>query len=296
MVCVYVAVGAKSSAVAQALAAVRTHGAFERCLFVVAEATALPGLQWIAPAAGFTMAEFFRDRGQHALVVVDDLTRHAATHREISLLLRQPPGREAYPGDIFYLHARLLERAAKLSPARGGGSLTALPIAETQAGNLSAYIPTNLISITDGQIYLDAKLFNEGHKPAIDVGLSVSRVGGKTQAPALRQVVESLRLDYTQFLELELFTPLRRDGRRAHAPNHRARSAHPRGPAAATARAASARRRGRLAARADRRAAGRDSGRAGGRAQDEVARMSSKPGCGLPSRASKRAEHCPRAS
>jgi F-type H+-transporting ATPase subunit alpha len=206
VLCVYVAVGAKTSEVAQILAAVRTHGAFERCLFVVAEASSVPGLQWIAPAAAFTMAEFFRDRGQHALVVIDDLTKHAATHRELSLLLRQSPGREAYPGDIFYLHARLLERAAKLNEARGGGSLTALPIAETQAGNLSAYIPTNLISITDGQIYLDTKLFNEGRKPAIDVGLSVSRVGGKTQAPALRQAVESLRLEYTQFLELELFT------------------------------------------------------------------------------------------
>lgn len=206
VICVYVAVGAKTSEVAQVVAAVRKHGAFERCLFVVAEASSLPGLQWIAPAAAFTMAEFFRDRGQHALVVIDDLTKHAATHREISLLLRQSPGREAYPGDIFYLHARLLERAAKLNEARGGGSLTALPIAETQAGNLSAYIPTNLISITDGQIYLDAKLFNEGRKPAVDVGLSVSRVGGRTQAPALRQVVESLRLEYTQFLELELFT------------------------------------------------------------------------------------------
>ena len=134
-----------------------------------------------------TMAEYFRDRGQHALVVIDDLTKHAATHREIALLTRQPPGREAYPGDVFYLHARLLERAAKLSPARGGGSLTALPIAETDAGNLSAYIPTNLISITDGQLVLDARLFHEGQKPAIDIGTSVSRVGGKTQAPALRE-------------------------------------------------------------------------------------------------------------
>jgi F-type H+/Na+-transporting ATPase subunit alpha len=157
-------------------------------------------LQWIAPFAGFTMAEYFRDRG------VDDMTKHAATHREIALLTRQPPGREAYPGDVFYVHARLLERAAKLSQPAGGGSLTALPIAELDAGNLSAYIPTNLISITDGQIVLDARLFHEGHKPAVDVGTSVSRVGGKTQAPALRQVAETLRLDYAQFLELEMFT------------------------------------------------------------------------------------------
>ena len=158
----------------------------KRCIFVVAAATASPGLQWIAPFAGMTMAEYFRDRGQHALVVIDDLSKHAATHREIALLTRQPPGREAFPGDVFYLHARLLERAAKLSAERGGGSLTALPIAETDAGNLSAYIPTNLISITDGQLVLNARLFQEGHKPAIDIGTSVSRVGGKTQAPALR--------------------------------------------------------------------------------------------------------------
>ena len=165
-----------------------------------------PGLQWIAPFAGFTMAEYFRDRGQHALIVIDDLTKHAATHREIALLTRQSPGREAYPGDVFYVHARLLERAAKLSKEKGGGSLTALPIAETDAGNLSAYIPTNLISITDGQIVLDAKLFYEGQKPAVDVGVSVSRVGGKTQARALRDAAESVRLDYAQFLELEMFT------------------------------------------------------------------------------------------
>ena len=152
------------------------------------------------------MAEYFRDRGQHALIVIDDLTKHAATHREIALLTRQSPGREAYPGDVFYVHARLLERAAKLSKEKGGGSLTALPIAETDAGNLSAYIPTNLISITDGQIVLDAKLFYEGQKPAVDVGTSVSRVGGKTQAHALREAAETLRLDYAQFLELEMFT------------------------------------------------------------------------------------------
>jgi F-type H+/Na+-transporting ATPase subunit alpha len=206
IVCVYVAVGQKSSTVKRVINAIQTHGAAERCIFVIASASAVPGLQWIAPFSGFTMAEYFRDRGQHALVVIDDLTKHAATHREIALLTRQPPGREAYPGDVFYVHARLLERAAKLAPAAGGGSLTALPIAEIDAGNLSAYIPTNLISITDGQIVLDARLFHEGHKPAVDVGTSVSRVGGKTQAPALREAAETLRLDYAQFLELEIFT------------------------------------------------------------------------------------------
>ncbi len=206
IICVYVAIGQKSSSVRRVINAVQTHGAPERCIFVVASASAAPGLQWIAPFAGFTMAEYFRDRGQHALIIIDDMTKHAATHREIALLTRQSPGREAYPGDVFYVHARLLERAAKLSRATGGGSLTALPIAELDAGNLSAYIPTNLISITDGQIVLNARLFYEGHKPPIDVGTSVSRVGGKTQAPALRQAAETLRLDYAQFLELELFT------------------------------------------------------------------------------------------
>lgn len=206
MICVYVAVGQKSSSVRRAIDVIFAQGAPERCIVVVAGAASPPGLQWIAPFAGFTMAEFFRDRGQHALVVVDDLTKHAACHREIALLTRQSPGREAYPGDIFYVHARLLERAAKLSRKNGGGSLTALPIAETDAGNLSAYIPTNLISITDGQIVLDARLFHEGQKPAVDIGVSVSRIGGKTQAPALREASASLRLDYAQFLELEMFT------------------------------------------------------------------------------------------
>jgi F-type H+/Na+-transporting ATPase subunit alpha len=206
IICVYVAVGQKSSSVRRAIDAIFGGGSAARCLVVVAEAASSPGLQWIAPFAAFAMAEYFRDRGQHALVVIDDLTKHAATHREIALLTRQSPGREAYPGDVFYVHARLLERASKLSKAKGGGSLTALPIAETDAGNLSAYIPTNLISITDGQIVLDAKLFYEGQKPAVDVGTSVSRVGGKTQARALRETAETLRIDYAQFLELEAFT------------------------------------------------------------------------------------------
>jgi F-type H+-transporting ATPase subunit alpha len=206
VISVYVAVGQRASAVARVVDAVREHGAPERCIFVVAAAGTSPGLQWIAPYAGFTIAERFRDRGGDALIVIDDLTKHAATHRELALLVREPPGREAYPGDIFYAHARLLERAAKLSPELGGGSLTALPIAETDAGNLSAYIPTNLISITDGQIVLDSRLFAANQRPAIDVGLSVSRVGGKAQKPALRDVSGRLRLEYSQFLELEMFT------------------------------------------------------------------------------------------
>jgi len=206
IVCIYVAVGQKSSAVRRAIDAIEAYGAHARCIVVASEAAGSPGLQWIAPFAAMTMAEYFRDRGQHALIVIDDLTKHAATHREIALLTRQSPGREAYPGDVFYVHARLLERAAKLSKEKGGGSLTALPIAETDAGNLSAYIPTNLISITDGQIVLDAKLFYQGQKPAVDVGTSVSRVGGKTQAVALRDAAKTVRLDYAQFLELESFT------------------------------------------------------------------------------------------
>jgi F-type H+/Na+-transporting ATPase subunit alpha len=206
LICIYVAIGQKSSAVARVVDAVTRLGAPQRCTFVVAAAAAAAGLQWLAPFAGMTMAEYFRDNGKHALVVFDDLTKHAATHREIALLTRQPPGREAYPGDIFYLHARLLERAAKLAPGLGGGSITALPIAETDAGNLSGYIPTNLISITDGQLVLDARLFHAGQKPAIDIGTSVSRVGGKTQAKALRDTTGMFRLDYAQFLELELFT------------------------------------------------------------------------------------------
>jgi F-type H+-transporting ATPase subunit alpha len=207
VLCVYVAIGQRASAVKRVIEQVQRYGEPARCLFVVADAEhAAPGLQWLAPYAGFTMAEHFARRGRDVLVVLDDLTKHADVHRQLSLLLRQPPGREAFPGDIFYVHARLLERAAKLHPRCGGGSVTALPIAETQEGNLSAYIPTNLISITDGQIVLDAKLFHAGQKPAVDVGLSVSRVGGKTQKPAMRALAEPLRLGYAQFLELEVFT------------------------------------------------------------------------------------------
>jgi F-type H+-transporting ATPase subunit alpha len=206
VICVYAAVGQKASSVAAAIDAVRRFGAPERCIFVVGEADAAPGLQWLTPYAACAMAEHFMESGRDVLLVIDDLTKHAAVYRQISLLLRRPPGREAYPGDIFYIHSRLLERAAKLSPERGGGSLTALPIAETQAGNISAYIPTNLISITDGQIYLDPRLFYDDQKPAVDVGRSVSRVGGKTQAAVLKPLSETLRLDYAQFLELEVFT------------------------------------------------------------------------------------------
>ena len=206
VICVYAAVGQKASSVARVIEAVRRYGTPERCLFVIGEADAAPGLQWLTPYAACSMAEHFMAGGRDVLLVIDDLTKHAAAYRQVSLLLRRPPGREAYPGDIFYIHSRLLERAAKLGPERGGGSLTALPIAETQASNISAYIPTNLISITDGQIYLDPRLFYEDLKPAVDVGKSVSRVGGKTQAPVLKDLAESLRLEYAQFLELEVFT------------------------------------------------------------------------------------------
>lgn len=206
VICIYAAIGQKSSTVAHVVDAVRTHGAMDKCVFVVGAADAAPGAQWITPYAACSIAEYFRDRGQHALLVFDDLTKHAMIYRQLSLLLRNPPGREAYPGDVFYLHARLLERAAKLSDDLGGGSLTALPIAETQAGNLTAYIPTNLISITDGQIMLEQKLFYEGQKPAVNVGMSVSRVGGATQAKAIKTLAHSLKLDYAQYLELEIFT------------------------------------------------------------------------------------------
>ncbi len=206
VICIYAAIGQKASTVARVIDAVRAHGAADRTVFVVGGANDAPGAQWITPYAACSIAEYFRDRGQHALLILDDLTKHAIVYRQLSLLLRKPPGREAYPGDVFYLHARLLERAAKLSEENGGGSLTALPIAETQAGNLTAYVPTNLISITDGQVYLEPKLFYEGQKPAVNVGMSVSRVGGATQAKAIKSLADSLKLDYAQFLELEIFT------------------------------------------------------------------------------------------
>ncbi len=206
VICVYCAVGQKTSSVSQVIDAVSRYGVPQRCIFVFAPANDPPGVQWLAPYAACTMAEYFSERGGDALLIIDDLSKHAVIYRQLSLLLRNPPAREAYPGDIFYIHSRLLERAAKLNSERGGGSLTALPIAATQEGNLSAYIPTNLISITDGQIVLDPRLFHEGQKPAVNVGKSVSRVGGKTQSPAMRKLTETLRLEYAQFLELEIFT------------------------------------------------------------------------------------------
>ena len=206
MICIYVAIGQRSSAVQRVIDAVREHGAAAQTIFIVAEASAEPGLQWLAPFSATSVAEWFRDRGQHVLIVYDDLTKHAATHRELALLSFQPPGREAYPGDIFYLHARLLERSAKMSSARGGGSITALPIAEIEAGNLSAYIPTNLISISDGQIVTSQALFAANQRPAVDVGLSVSRVGGKAQWGSMKSVAGRLRLDYAQYLEVKAFS------------------------------------------------------------------------------------------
>jgi len=206
MVCVYVAIGQRASSVARFIDALRSRGAMEYTVVVVADADAPPGVRFVAPYAGCTISEFFAEQGKDTLIVYDDLTKHAQTYREISLLLRRPPGREAYPGDIFFLHARLLERATQYDEKYGGGSQTALPIVETQAQNVSAYIPTNLISITDGQIYLSPELFQSGFLPAVDVGLSVSRVGGKTQIPAMKRLAQETRLAYTQFLELEQFT------------------------------------------------------------------------------------------
>ena len=203
---VYCAVGQQTTAVAKVVARLRDRGALERTIVVVASSDDPVGLRYVAPYAATSMAEYFVDQGRDVLIVYDDLTRHARVYRELSLLLRRPPGREAYPGDIFYIHSRLLERAARLSPERGGGSLTALPIVETQAENLAAYIPTNLISITDGQVYLSPRLFRRGQLPAVDIGRSVSRVGGKAQLTAYRAVGGSLRLFYSQFEELERFT------------------------------------------------------------------------------------------
>ena len=203
--CIYVAIGQKSSTIAKVVDALRRYGAMEYTIVVAAAAEDPAPLQYIAPYAGCAMGEYFRDRGEDALVVYDDLSKHAVAYRQISLLLRRPPGREAYPGDIFYLHSRLLERAARLSDEYGGGSLTALPIVETKAGDITAYIPTNLISITDGQIYLEADLFNKGQRPAMNVGLSVSRVGGAAQIPAMKEVAGQLRLELAQYRDLAAF-------------------------------------------------------------------------------------------
>ena len=205
VLCVYVAIGQKQSTVAQVVDKLRQYGALDHTIVVSATASDQAPLQFLAAYTGVTMGEYFRDSGKHALIVYDDLTKQAQAYRQLSLLLRRPPGREAYPGDVFYLHSRLLERAAKLSDARGGGSLTALPIIETQAGDVSAYIPTNVISITDGQIFLETDLFYSGVRPAVNVGLSVSRVGGSAQIKAMRQVAGTLRLELAQFREKAAF-------------------------------------------------------------------------------------------
>jgi F-type H+-transporting ATPase subunit alpha len=205
LICIYNAIGQKRSSIAQVVKTLTDAGAMEYTIVVAASASEPAPMQYIAPYAACAMGEFFRDRKRHALVIYDDLSKHAASYREISLLLRRPPGREAYPGDVFYLHSRLLERASKVSDKLGGGSLTALPIIETQAGDVSAYIPTNVISITDGQIYLETDLFNQGVRPAVNVGLSVSRVGGSAQIKAMRQVAGSLKLELAQYRELAAF-------------------------------------------------------------------------------------------
>ena len=205
VVCIYVAIGQKNSTIAQTVKVLEDFGAMDYTIVVASSASDPSPLQFLAPYAGCAVGEYFRDNGRHALIVYDDLSKHAAAYREISLLLRRPPGREAYPGDVFYLHSRLLERAAKLSDELGGGSLTALPIIETQAGDVSGYIPTNVISITDGQIYLQPDLFNAGVRPAINVGISVSRVGGNAQIKAMKQVAGKLKLDLAQYRELVTF-------------------------------------------------------------------------------------------
>jgi F-type H+-transporting ATPase subunit alpha len=208
VICIYVAIGQKRSTVAQVVKTLENYGAMEYTIVVAATASDPAPMQYIAPYAGCSIGEYFRDSKRHALCVYDDLSKHAAAYREISLLLRRPPGREAFPGDVFYLHSRLLERAAKLSEENGGGSLTALPFIETQAGDVSAYIPTNVISITDGQIYLQSDLFNSDVRPAIDVGISVSRVGSSAQIKAMRQVAGSLRLDMAQYRNLAAFAQM----------------------------------------------------------------------------------------
>jgi F-type H+-transporting ATPase subunit alpha len=205
VICIYCAIGQRASAIANVIATLRRRDAMAYSLVVMSTGEDPPAMQYITPYAATSMAEYFMDQGRDVLVVYDDLTRHAWAYRELSLLLRRPPGREAYPGDIFYIHSRLLERSTRLKPEYGGGSLTALPIVETQAQNLAAYIPTNLISITDGQIYLSPDLFQQGVLPAVDVGKSVSRVGGKTQLPAYREVAGDLRLSYSQYKEVEVF-------------------------------------------------------------------------------------------
>jgi F-type H+/Na+-transporting ATPase subunit alpha len=205
VICIYVAIGQKRSTVARVVESLKENGAMDYTIVVAATASETAPLQYIAPYSGTAMGEYFRDKGKHVLCIYDDLSKHAVAYRQLSLLLRRPPGREAYPGDVFFLHSRLLERAAKMSDPEGGGSLTSLPIIETQAGDVSAYIPTNVISITDGQIFLEANLFFSGVRPAINAGISVSRVGGNAQVPAMKKVAGSLRLDLAQYRELEAF-------------------------------------------------------------------------------------------
>ncbi len=211
VICIYVAIGQKESTVAQVVRRLEEHGAMEYTIVVTSTAAEAAALQYLAPYTGVTMGEYFRDNARHGLIVYDDLSKHAVAYREMSLILRRPPGREAYPGDVFYLHSRLLERAAKLNDDEGAGSLTALPIIETQAGDVAAYIPTNVISITDGQIFLETDLFNSGIRPAINVGLSVSRVGGAAQIKATKQVAGTLRLDLAQYRELQAFAQFASD-------------------------------------------------------------------------------------
>ena len=205
MICIYVAIGQKRSTVAQVVTTLQAAGAMDYTIVVSASASELAPMQYIAPYSGCTMGEYFMDQGKDVLVIYDDLSKHAVAYRAISLLIRRPPGREAYPGDVFYLHSRLLERAARMAPEYGGGSLTALPIIETQAGDVSAYIPTNVISITDGQIFLETELFHAGIMPAVNPGISVSRVGGNAQIKAMKKVAGTLKLVYSQYRELQSF-------------------------------------------------------------------------------------------
>ena len=211
VICIYVAIGQKASTVANVVEQLTAAGAMDYTIVVSATASELAPLQYIAPYSGCTMGEYFMEKGKDALIIYDDLSKHAVAYRALSLLLKRPPGREAYPGDVFYLHSRLLERSSRLSDALGGGSITALPIIETQAGDVSAYIPTNVISITDGQIFLETNLFNSGMRPAVNVGLSVSRVGGAAQTKAMKKASGSIRIDLAQYREMEVFTQFASD-------------------------------------------------------------------------------------
>ena len=211
VICIYVAIGQKASTVAKVVSTLQSHGAMEYSIVVSATASDPASLQYIAPYAGTAMAEYFMYQGRDVLIIYDDLSKHAVAYRSLSLILERSPGREAYPGDVFYLHSRLLERSSRLTPEMGGGSITALPIIETQAGDVSAYIPTNVISITDGQIYLETNLFNAGQRPAVNVGLSVSRVGGAAQTKAMKKASGSIRIDLAQYREMEVFTQFSSD-------------------------------------------------------------------------------------